>query len=64
MVYKEIEKLNLETKATTPQQTETNITDMQNNFDKVNINDVYKYFKAGLVEKKYLTEQKLNSIWK
>ena len=37
---------------------------MQNNFDKVNINDVYKYFKAGVVEKKYLTEQKLNSIWK
>jgi hypothetical protein len=42
-----------------PPPPETNITEIQNNFDNVNINDVYKHFKAGLVDKKYLTEQEL-----
>ena len=46
-------------KAGTRQQTETKISDIQNKFDKVNINDVYNHFKVGLVDKQYLTEQEL-----
>jgi hypothetical protein len=36
----------------------------ENNFDNINPTDIYKHFKAGLVEKKYLTEQQLNMYLK
>jgi len=50
--------------AETKDEQETNITEIQNNFDNVNINDVYKHFKAGLVDKKHLTEQELTQYLK
>jgi hypothetical protein len=55
-----------------PQQTETK-TDIvkeegapifTNNFDKIKPTEIYKHFKAGLVEKGYLTEQELNEFLK
>lgn len=36
----------------------------ENNFDNINPTEIYKHFKAGLVEKKYLTEQQLNMYLK
>lgn len=55
-------------KALPPQQTETE-TDkgtpiFVNNFDKITPTEIYKHFKAGLVEKQYLTEQELNEYLK
>jgi hypothetical protein len=35
-----------------------------NNFDKITTTEIYIHFKAGLVEKKYLTEQELNEYLK
>ena len=35
-----------------------------NNFDKITPTEIYKHFKAGLVEKQYLTEQELNEYLK
>jgi hypothetical protein len=47
-----------------PQQTATKTEQetptFTNNFDKITPNEIYKHFKAGLVEKGYLTEQELN----
>ena len=52
----------------TPHQTETEteqgIPTFTNNFDKITQTEIYKYFKAGLVEKQYLTEQELNEYLK
>ena len=45
-----------------PQQTET--PTFTNNFDKITPTEIYKHFKAGLVEKQYLTEQELNEYLK
>jgi hypothetical protein len=36
----------------------------ENNFDNIQPNEVYRHFKAGLVDKKYLTEQELNDYLK
>lgn len=51
-----------------PQQTETNTVQetptFTNNFDKITPTEIYKHFKAGLVEKQYLTEQELNEYLK
>ena len=35
-----------------------------NNFDKITPTEIYKHFKAGLVEKQYLTQQELNKYLK
>lgn len=55
-------------KALPPQQTETKTEPEQptftNNFDKITPTEIYKHFKAGLVEKQYLTEQELNEYLK
>jgi hypothetical protein len=40
------------------------LTDITNNFDSTEIEDVYSHFKSGLVEKKYLTESDLLSYLK
>jgi hypothetical protein len=52
----------------TPQQTETKTEQEQptfkNNFDNITTIEIYKHFKAGLVEKGYLTEQELNEYLK
>lgn len=45
-----------------PQQAET--PTFTNNFDKINPTEIHKHFKAGLVEKRYLTEQELNEFLK
>jgi hypothetical protein len=46
------------------QQNETKIKQGQptftNNFDNINTTEIYKHFKAGLVDKNYLTEHELN----
>lgn len=51
-----------------PQQTETKEKQEQpifkNNFDNITTVEIYKHFKAGLVEKGYLTEQELNEYLK
>ena len=39
-------------------------TFVTNNFDKITPTEIYKHFKAGLVEKQYLTEQELNEYLK
>lgn len=51
-----------------PQQTETEtdkgVPTFTNNFDNIKPTEIYKHFKAGLVEKGYLTEQELNEYLK
>lgn len=51
-----------------PQQTETETEQgtptFTNNFDNIKPTEIYKHFKAGLVEKGYLTEQELNEYLK
>jgi hypothetical protein len=51
-----------------PQQTETEteqgMPTFTNNFDNNKTTEIYKHFKAGLVEKGYLTEQELNEYLK
>jgi hypothetical protein len=51
-----------------PQQTETETAQetptFTNNFDNIIPTEIYKHFKAGLVEKGYLTEQELNEYLK
>ena len=49
---------NLETK------TVEDISSFTNNFDNIKPTEIYKHFKAGLVEKGYLTEQELNEYLK
>ena len=44
--------------------TEEGIPNFTNNFDSVKTVEIYKHFKAGLVEKGYLTEQELNEYLK
>jgi len=55
-------------KALPPQQAETETEQEQlifkNNFDNITTVEIYKHFKAGLVEKGYLTEQELNEYLK
>ena len=55
-------------KALPPQQTETETEQgtptFTNNFDNIKPTEIYKHFKAGLVEKGYLTEQELNKYLK
>lgn len=55
-------------KALPPQQTETETEQetptFTNNFDNIKPTEIYKHFKAGLVEKGYLTEQELNEYLK
>ena len=52
----------------TPQQptteTEQETPTFTNNFDNIKPTEIYKHFKAGLVEKGYLTEQELNEYLK
>ncbi|MFY8068538.1 MAG: hypothetical protein ACOVMG_00450 [Flavobacterium sp.] len=43
---------------------ESGLPSFENNFDNINPTEIYKHFKAGLVEKKYLTEQQLNMYLK
>ena len=67
--YKYLEFLKKEyQKHLPPQQTETGIEQktptFTNNFDKIAPTEIYKHFKAGLVEKGYLTEQELNEYLK
>lgn len=38
---------------------ELNISQIKNNFDSEDINEIYKHFKAGLVDKKYLSDKDL-----
>lgn len=63
-----LERNNKTVKALPPQQTETGIEQktptFTNNFDKIAPTEIYKHFKAGLVEKGYLTEQELNEYLK
>ena len=51
-----------------PQQTDTEkeqeTPTFTNNFDNIKPTEIYKHFKAGLVEKGYLTEQELNEYLK
>lgn len=51
-----------------PKTTETKIGQrtptFTNNFDNIEPTEIYKHFKAGLVEKGYLTEQELNDYFK
>lgn len=49
-----------QTKTGTEQETPT----FTNNFDNIKPTEIYKHFKAGLVEKGYLTEQELNEYLK
>jgi len=63
-----LERNNKTVKALPFQQTETGIEQktptFTNNFDKIAPTEIYKHFKAGLVEKGYLTEQELNEYLK
>jgi hypothetical protein len=63
IAFKEMQKENLP-----PQQTETETEQgtptFTNNFDNIKPTEIYKHFKAGLVEKGYLTEQELNKYLK
>jgi hypothetical protein len=45
-------------------QTEYKSLNFHNNFDNVSPIEIYKHFKAGLVDKKYLTEDELNQYLK
>jgi hypothetical protein len=45
-------------------ETEQETPTFTNNFDKINPTEIHKHFKAGLVEKRYLTEQELNEFLK
>jgi len=47
-----------------PQQTDQEQPIFKNNFDNSTPDDVYKHFKAGLVDKKYLTKEELNEYLK
>lgn len=47
-----------------PQQPETETPTFTNNFDNIKPTEIYNHFKAGLVEKGYLTEQELNEYLK
>ena len=58
LISLEIDKL----KALSPQQPET--PTFKNNFDNITSVEIYKHFKAGLVDKQYLTEQELNEYLK
>ena len=51
-------------KSLPPQQTETKTPTFTNNFDNIKPTEIYKHFKAGLVEKGYLTEQEINEYLK
>lgn len=67
--YKYLEFLKKEyQKHLPPQQTETKTEQetptFTNNFDKIKPTEIFKHFKAGLVEKGYLTEQELNEYLK
>ena len=67
--YKYLEFLKKEyQKYLPPQQTETKTEQetptFTNNFDKIKPTEIFKHFKAGLVEKGYLTEQELNEYLK
>jgi hypothetical protein len=53
---------NTNPEALPPQQTETQT--FTNNFDNIKPTEIYKHFKAGLVDKGYLTEQELNEYLK
>ena len=61
--FEEMQKENLP-----PQTTETKIEQrtptFTNNFDNIESTEIYKHFKAGLVDKGYLTEQELNEYLK
>lgn len=61
--FKEITPL---LKVLPPQQAETkkDTPTFQNYFDKIKPTEIYKHFKAGLVEKGYLAEQELNEYLK
>ena len=58
----------IKTETLPPQRTETKTEQVQptfkNNFDRIEPTEIYKHFKAGLVEKGYLTEQELNEYLK
>lgn len=61
--FEEIQKENLppqHPEPTAPQETPT----FTNNFDNITTVEIYKHFKAGLVQKQYLTEQELNEYLK
>jgi hypothetical protein len=45
-------------------ETEQGTPNFTNNFDKITSSEIYKHFKAGLVQKQYLTEQELNEYLK
>lgn len=47
-----------------PQQPETETPTLTNNFDNIKPTEIYKHFKANLVDKQYLTEQELNDYLK
>jgi len=63
-----LESFIIHLKNPSPQQTETEteqgIPTFTNNFDNNKTTEIYKHFKAGLVEKGYLTEQELNEYLK
>lgn len=48
----------------TETETEQETPTFTNNFDNIKPTEIYKHFKAGLVEKQYLTEQELNEYLK
>ena len=61
-----IKKLNnnLNTPQQTEAETEQETLTFTNTFDNIKPTEIYKHFKAGLVEKGYLTEQELNAYLK
>jgi hypothetical protein len=50
--------------ASPPTKREINLAGLKNYFDNVGINEIYNHFKAGLVEKGYLTEEELKQYLK
>lgn len=57
-------KASIQLKNLPPQQPETQTPTFTNNFDNIKPTEIYKHFKAGLVEKGYLTEKELNEYLK
>ncbi len=60
LLERKVSKPNQQTETKKEQETPT----FTNNFDNIKPNDIYKHFKAGLVETGYLTEQELNEYLK
>lgn len=63
-LQKEKPRIQLEQTKQAETKTETEILTFDNNFDNIKPSEIYKHFKAGLVEKQYLNEQELKEYLK